>query len=75
MTNVGNAVHKGEISLEDRPCLVDFFVTFSLAWPLDVVSPTTAACGSGAAGVDFFFLGGFFLVLLLGLIFLSVTSC
>ena len=82
ITNVGNVVHSGELSFDDRPCLVDFFVPFSLANPFDVtpVPPGPAIVdveGGGNEGADFFFLGGFLpaVPLLLGLIFLSASSC
>ena len=73
---MGNVVHSGELSFDDRPCLVDFFAPFSLASPFDVVPapPATVDVG-GTEGADFFFLGGFLPAPLLGLIFLSATSC
>jgi hypothetical protein len=80
--NVGNVVHSGELSFDDRPCLVDFFVPFSFAKPFDVIpvppgpATVTVDVGGGNGGADFFFLGGFFPApLLLCLIFLSASSC
>ena len=75
---MGKVVHSGELSFDDRPCLVDFFEPFSVADPLDAVPPppppATVDVG-GNDGADLFFLGGFLPAFLLGLIFLSATSC
>ena len=82
ITNVGNEVHSGELNFDDRPCLVDFFVPFSLTELFEVhvvpapSGPATVDAGGCSVGADFFFLGGFLPApLLLGLIFLSATSC
>ena len=81
ITKVGNVVHSGELSFDDRPCLIDFFVPFSLVNPFDVIpvppGPATVDVGGGNEGAGFFFLGGFLPAapLLLGLIFLSASSC
>ena len=40
ITNVGNVVHSGELNFDNRPCLIDFFVPYSLIVPFDVYSPS-----------------------------------
>ena len=80
---MGNVVHRGELSLDDRPCLGDdLFVHLSLNAKLFNFVPPLLSTVVGEArcndGVGYFFFGdfeGFLLALLLGLIFLSATSC